>query len=254
MTVHLYLSLIPEALVASMLSPEEFGSYYAVSHNMKVRGQALFLEVDPDFRHEFFPIEEAYAKCVPHEDGAPKASVYISGYRVLEHMDVKALQKLYLVSSYGMVLGLDAGEFVPEKSDELHLYQEIAPVSRMVVSNLPPRTFYESITIKPTKFIKFPAMAFVDLELGELATDPERGRIGNLPYRNIEHLRDCLMSLKPDTKATKMVDRLQSAEFPYRMVRKGFHIGVGPDLMFYPMPSQEDLRDKYYRWWRSATR
>jgi hypothetical protein len=26
-TVHFYLSLIPEALIASMLSPEEFGSY-----------------------------------------------------------------------------------------------------------------------------------------------------------------------------------------------------------------------------------
>ena len=30
MTVHLYLSFIPEALIASMLPPEEFGDYYAV--------------------------------------------------------------------------------------------------------------------------------------------------------------------------------------------------------------------------------
>jgi len=254
MTIHLYLSLIPEALIASMLSPEEFGSYYAVSHNMKVRGQALFLEVDPDFRHAFFPIDEAYAKCVPHDDGMPKASVYISVYRVLEHMDLKALQKLYLVSSYGMVLGLEPGELKRENGDALHLYQEIAPVSRMVVSNQPPLDFYESITVSPTKFINFPGMAFVDLELGELATDPEHGRVSNLPYRNIEHLRDCLMSLEPGEKATKMVDRLQSAAFPYRMVRKGFYIGVGPDLLFYSMPSPEDLRGKYYRWWRSATR
>jgi len=30
MTIHLYLSLSPEALIASMLSPEDFGSYYAL--------------------------------------------------------------------------------------------------------------------------------------------------------------------------------------------------------------------------------
>jgi len=254
MTVHLYLSLIPEALIASMLSPEEFGSYYAVSTDMKIRGQALFLELDPDFRHDFFPIDDAYAKCVPHEDGTPKASVYISGYRVLEHIDLKAVQKLYLVSSYGMVLGLDAGELIPEVEDELHLYQEIAPVSRLVVSNLTPRAFYESITIKPTKFLSFPAMAFVGLKLGALADDPEHGAVGDLPYRNIEHLRECLLDLKPGDKTTKMVDRLQSAEFPYRMVRTGFYIGVGEEMLFYPMPSAEDLRDKYYRWWRSANR
>ena len=254
MTVHLYLSLIPEALIASMLSPEDFGSYYAVSTDMKIRGQALFLELDPNFRHDFFPIEEAYAKCVPHEDGSPKASVYISGYRVLEHLDLDAVQKLYLVSDYGMTLGLDAGGEVPDLKDDFHLYQEIAPVSRLVVSNLAPRKFYESVTIHPTKFIKFPAMAFVSLKLGELAENPERGAVGDLPYRNIDHLRDCLLSLRPGIKSTKMVDRLQSPEFPYRMVNYGFYIGVGEQLLYYPMPSAEDLRDKYYRWWRSANR
>ena len=32
MSVHLYLSLIPEALIASMLPPEEFVQYYATGH------------------------------------------------------------------------------------------------------------------------------------------------------------------------------------------------------------------------------
>ncbi len=30
MDVYLYLSMIPEALIASMLTPEEFGVYYSV--------------------------------------------------------------------------------------------------------------------------------------------------------------------------------------------------------------------------------
>ncbi len=54
MTIHLYFSLIPEALIASMLPPEQFGQYYATGHKYKSKGQAIFFEVDPSFRHEFF--------------------------------------------------------------------------------------------------------------------------------------------------------------------------------------------------------
>ena len=61
MDVHLYFSLIPEALIASMLPPERFGQYYATGHKFKSKGQALFFEIDPDFRHEYFEIDQAYA-------------------------------------------------------------------------------------------------------------------------------------------------------------------------------------------------
>ena len=67
MAVHLYLSLVPEALIASMLEPEEFGSYYAVGTKKKSSGQAIFLEVDPDFRSKYFRIDEGVSRCVPHE-------------------------------------------------------------------------------------------------------------------------------------------------------------------------------------------
>ena len=42
---HLYLSLIPQGLIASMLGPEEFGAYYAVGSNVHSRGEAIFFEV-----------------------------------------------------------------------------------------------------------------------------------------------------------------------------------------------------------------
>ena len=61
MTVHLYLSLIPEALIASMLPPEEFGVYYTVGYTKKTSGQAMFVELDPDFRHDFFRIDAGLA-------------------------------------------------------------------------------------------------------------------------------------------------------------------------------------------------
>jgi hypothetical protein len=53
MTIHLYFSLIPEALIASMLGPEEFGQYYSTGHQYKSKGQAIFFEVDPTFRTSF---------------------------------------------------------------------------------------------------------------------------------------------------------------------------------------------------------
>jgi hypothetical protein len=251
--VHLYLSMIPEALIASMLSPEEFGLYYAVGTQMKLKGQAVFFELDPGFRHPHFLIEQGYSKCISHEDGTPKASVYIATYRVLEHLDPGVVQKLYLTTDYGAVLGLDAEEETPPGEPGLFLYQEIAPVTRLVASNLSPAHFYESISVHPTKLIQFPAMFFVNLELGELASDPEHGAVRDLPYDHIDHLRECLLQLGPG-KHSKIVDRLSTVEFPYRMVKDGFFLGVGKELMYYALPSHEDLRTKYYRWWRSANR
>jgi hypothetical protein len=252
MATHLYLSLIPEALIASMLTPEEFGVYYAVGSAKKARGQAIFFEIDPKFRDDYFRIEEGFKRCVPHEDGSPKASIYISVYRVLEHIDLEAIQKLYLVTQDGRVLGLNPSTDIPEEGEGLHLYQEIAPVHPLVVSNRGPRDFYALIVNSPTSLISLPAICFVELKLGELATDPERGAVRDLPYPNIGHLRQCLVDLKTKTVDAKMVNRIQPASFPYRTIKSGIYIGNGDQLVYFAMPSQDELRTQYYRWWRSA--
>jgi len=251
-TIHLYLSMIPEALIASMLTPEEFGVYYAVGTRKKARGQAIFFELDPDFRHDFFRIEEGIRRCVPHEDGSPKRSIYISVYRVLEHVSLDAIQKLYLVTQDGRVLGLESSEEVPEDTAGLHLYQEIAPVHPLVVSTLGPREFYELIVKNPVSLLSLPAICFVELRLGELAKDPEYGAVRDLPYSNIEHLRQCLMELRTKTVHTKMVDRIHPSSFPYRMIKNGIFVGNAERLIYFPLPSREELRAKHYRWWRSA--
>ena len=252
MSIHLYLSMIPEALIASMLTPEEFGVYYAVGSSKKSRGQAIFFELDPDFRHDYFRIEEGVRRCVPHEDGTPKASIYISVYGVLEHIPLDAIRKLYLVTKDGRVLGLDSSPELPEEANGLHLYQEIAPVHPLVVSSLGPNAFYELIVKNPTSLISLPAICFVELRLGELADDPERGAVRDLPYSNIGHLRQCLVDLKTKTVHAKMVNRVQPASFPYRTIKSGIFVGNAEQLIYFPLPSQEELRAKYYRWWRSA--
>lgn len=252
MAVHLYLSMIPEALIASMLTPEEFGVYYAVGAKKKARGQAIFFEIDPNFRHEFFDIEEGMRRCVPHEDGTPKRSIYISVYRVLEHISLDAIQRLYLVTQDGRVLGLGPSEDLPDNGEGLHLYQEIAPVHPLVVSTLGPRDFYELIVKNPTTLLSLPAVCFVELSLGELAKDPIYGAVGDLPYANIEHLRQCLVDLSTKTVHTKMVDRIHPASFPYRMIKNGIFVGNRERLLYFPLPSREELRARHYRWWRSA--
>ncbi len=263
MNVHLYLSMIPEALIASMLTPEEFGVYYSVGSTKKARGQAIFFEIDPDFRHDYFRIEEGMRRCVPHEDGSPKRSIYISVYRVLEHIPLDFIQRLYLVTQDGRVLGLESSQEFPEDlvlssrrriegTVGLHLYQEVAPVHPLVVSTLGPHEFYDLIVKTPTSLLSLPAICFVELRLGELATDPERGAVRDLPYPNIGHLRQCLVDLRTKTVHAKMVNRIQPASFPYRTIKSGIFVGNKEGLLYFPLPSQEELRAKHYRWWRSA--
>lgn len=252
MTVHLYLSLVPEALIASMLTPEEFGAYYAVGTKKKSSGQAIFFEVDPDYRNKYLRINEGVARCVPHEDGTPKASIYISVYRVLEHIPVSSLGKLYIVTKDGRTLGLERSERTPDSDGGLHLYQEIAPVSPLIASRLNPMEFYDLIVRNPTSLVTLPAIAYTELRLDELADDPEMGQVGDLPYSNLDHLREVLKELKTKPVATKMVDRASSATFAYRTVENGFYVGNESEIAYYPMPSSEELKEKNYRWWRSA--
>lgn len=252
MTVYLYLSLIPEALIASMLSPDEFGIYYAVGSKKKSSGQAIFFEVNPDFRSKYFRIQEGISRCIPHDDGVPKSSIYISVYRVLEHVPVSELGKLFLVTQDGRTLGLEHSEEFPTNDDGLHLYKEIAPVTPLVASRLNPVDFFDLIVRNPTSLVSLPAIAFTELRLGELAEDPELGGVGDLPYANMDHLREVLMDLKTKPIATKMVDRISPANFAYRTVKNGVFVGNERSLRYYPLPSNETLRIQHYRWWRSA--
>jgi hypothetical protein len=244
--------MVPEALIASMLTPEEFGIYYAVGTAKKSRGQAIFFEVDPDFRHDYFRIEEGVRRCVPHEDGSPKASIYVSVYRVLEHVPLDVIEKLYLVTQDGRVLSLESSAELPKETEGLHLYQEIAPVHPLVVSSLGPVAFYELIVKNPTTLLSLPAICFVELRLGELAQDPERGAVRDLPYSSIGHLRQCMVDLKTKDVHTKMVNRIQPASFLYRTIKSGIFLGNTERLLYFPLPSQDELRARHYYWWRSA--
>ncbi len=248
---YLYASLIPEALIVSMLPPEQFAAYYASGSQKRSREQAIFFELDPAFRHPFFRLDEGVQRCVPHEDGSPKRSIYVGVYRVLEHLDLNAIRKLHLVTQDGRSLALEPSTALPNGEDQLHLYQEIAPVHPLVASSLAPSDFFQLIVRSPISLLQLPAIAFVELKLGELARDPLHGLVKDLPYPNIEHVRDCLVELKGKSVKAKMINRIQPARFAYRTIKNGLYFGNEQGLVHFPVPSEQELRDRHYDWWRS---
>jgi hypothetical protein len=253
MAVHLYLSMIPEALIASMLPPLDFGVYYAVGTEKKSRGQAQFFSVDRNFPSDYFPMSDIDTRCVPRADGQPKHSVYLSVYRVLEHVPIKAIGNLYLATRDGRVLEIAPSKNLPSFSKEYRMYQEICPVTPRVVSSLDPREFADFMT-DSKRSIHVPIIFFAELGLGELAKDPDNGSTKNLPYSSIEHLRGCVKELASlPHKSTKTVDRIPPGDFPYRTVQNGFYLGNGKELLYYPMPSEQEMQTTHYIWWRSAS-
>jgi hypothetical protein len=251
--MYLYLSLIPEALIASMLPPEDFGSYLAVGTQKRTLGQAMFFSIEGLDKSDVFDLKAAARHCVSHPDGEPKRSVYVSVYRVLEQMPFSAIRNLYLVTPDGRVLSLAPGKPPATFKGKYHLYQEICPVHPRIVSDKNPVDFIKHIT-SPKLPIHLPRVCFVDLHLGEMAEDPEHAVIRDLPYHAIEHLRDCLIQLKRDPeKGTKTVDRIHPQSFPYRTVETGIYLGDAKELRLYPFPALQELKTKHYDWWRSAS-
>jgi hypothetical protein len=253
MSKYIYLSSVPEALIASMLPPLEFGDYMATGTRKRNVSQAIFFEVDLDQIKDQIDMEYVNRRCVRKADGSPKSSVYLSTYRVLEMIPLKALKNLYVTTETGVVLELKKADY--NKSEEpknaLHLYQELCPVSPRVASSYTPSEFMTNLTDGSSP-VNLPKMFFVDLKLGELATNPMSGSAEQLPYRNVGHLRDCLEILKiEDKKHMKTVQRMFSGTLLYRTVNKGFYVGDKDNIIFYPFPSMAELEDKNYDFFRA---
>ncbi|MCP5535538.1 MAG: hypothetical protein H7A51_04790 [Akkermansiaceae bacterium] len=249
---HLYLPLVPECLVASMLSPQDFGAYLAVGSTSRFRGQAVFFEIDPDFKSDHFPMHLIEEQCVPKENGKPKNSLYLSIYRVLEHIPLSKLGDLHLATDDGKVLTLKKQDYQPEENRPLHLYQEFGPVNPSVASTLNAMDFCKFVT-SPSEPVRLPKVVFSELILRDLATDPIHGRIGELPYDHIEHLRAGLVELNESNgKKNKVIFRRLQQDFFFRTIRNGFFAGDQTGLLYYPMPTMDELEGTHYSWWKSA--
>jgi len=252
MDSYLYLSLIPEALILSQLPPEKFGSYLATGSKRQIEGPAVFIEVDQDADLSGFRMEEARARCKIHRDGSPRRSTYIAVFNVLPRVPLGALRKVYLTTPSGLTLGLEPGSWAPKDLDKFFLYQELGPVYPRVASRLEPKAFCEFVTA-PEKLVTLPRLAFIDLKLGSLASDTDIQLDGSLPYQNVEHLRECLRSLRDHPeRMTKIVYRGMRPDILFSMVRSGLFVGDTTGFRFFPMPSEDKLETDHTLWWHSA--
>lgn len=250
---YLYLSLIPQGLIASMLDPPAFGRFYSVGSRVHSRGESIFFQVDPALLPAGeFPLHLIDERCVPKPDGSPKKSVYLAIYRVLSRIPVAALRNLYLVTRDGKTLELSRADYVHEPQRQAHLYQEFCPIDPMVASSLEPLEFCRSIT-DPARPVYVPRIVFSQLSLRGLAVEPMRAEVNDLPYPNLQHLREVLASLlDSDSKSSKLFLKQVNAGVFYRTIRGGFYVGDQEDFAFYPFPDVEELEARHYSWWRSA--
>jgi len=252
MSKYVYLTCTPEALVASMLPPEGFGMYLSTGTKKRNKRQTIFLEVDLGQIEDLIDMESLERRCVEKEDGSPKSSVYLSVYRALEIIPLSALKSLYLTTDHGTALELKKTVYDKTREDPntLRLYQELCPVTPLVASGLPPSAFLKVLT-DGSRPISLPKLLFVELKLGELATNPLYGSAEQLPYSNIGHLRDCLEILRGEyEKHMKTVQRIYSGVLLYRTIETGFYVGSKDEIYFYPYPSMKELEDINYEFFR----
>jgi len=247
MSKYLYLSVTPEALIASMLPPAEFGEYMATGTKKSNKGQMIFIEVDIEQVKDLVDLDYIEKSCVRHADGTPKHSVYLSVYRVLETIPLKAMKNLYLTTDNGIVLELAPSLYDQscKETPALHLYQELCPVTPQIVSEYCPAEFLKVLTDGSLQF-KLPKLFFAEMKLGELASNPATGSVEQLPYTYVGHLRDCLLSLKGYKKKMKTVVRTYSGSLLYRSVASGFYLGSGDDMIYYRYPSMGELEEINY--------
>jgi len=254
---HLYLILYPnEALVASQLSPSEFGRHYAVNSTRHFSGKVIFAEVDIAYRNEYFRLDEYLALTESGIPGRPKKTKFVKSYRVLEHLDFPVLQQLYLVTPDGAVLGLDKGaEPSTEGPGPLRVYQEICPLRLVVASRLAPREYGAYITAG-TWSKGAPKMFYTqwDLDLEDLANRDGiyASGVGLIANTSPNALPNALADLRDNAdKKTKTVSLNSSLDvMSYKTIKHGFWFSSGGETVFYRMPTMEELHANHRAWWR----
>lgn len=249
--IHYYLALFPsEALIASQLEPEDFGSYMSVGPRKRAGEKLIFVELTQGDFNDAFDWNYAKAKCIPHKGGRKKASVYLSVYRALENIPIEVFGNLYLTTHDGRSLELTPAPLSDEKHADIYLYQSLCPTRPLVVSALSPSQYCQRLTSTASK-IFVPRIVFADLKLLDFNNLENTGAI---TYKNLAHLKGCVDSVKDPAlnKAMKTVDRSHMESFGYRMIDSGIYAGDQKSQIVYRMPSQHDIRNLNYEWARSS--
>jgi hypothetical protein len=255
---HLYMICYPNpSLIASQLNPEQFARHYSVGSSRDFEGRIIFAELDPEYRHEYFDIDRAYAELVPHEDGRPKATKFIACYRILEHVEFSAIQKLYLTTPAGYSLYMDPAPYEHQPSSNIiRVYAEINPIRMLVLSRYNYIEFGKYIT-SPTYPKGAPKIFYTQLEFNiqEFLDEFEANPLMQSPIPGLHpsKIRDAILEvLKIPGKVNKglamdcPIDRI-----PASMIRHGFMFASQEEYKFFPMPDMQTIEKNFYKFYRT---
>jgi len=253
----LYVILHPTtALIGSQLTPDQLARHYTVGPTRHYRGKVVFAEVDAGFRDPYFRIDAAVAGLTPHEDGRPKATKFISCYRVLEHLDLSMLKNVYLTSEEGHCLELESRPYPGHESAAESIYAEISPLRMLVLSKLDFVEFGRFIT-DPDNSIGAPRFLYTQLDLNveEFMAEYEQNPFMQPPISNLHPsiLRDAVLELRTagykSNKGLSLRSNLDNVS--YKLIRKGFMFASQHDQRFYPIPALAEIEKRNLRFWRS---
>lgn len=253
---HLYMIVFPiNALVASQLPYDKFGEHYTTGSAKHTKGKVIFTEIDINFRSEHFDIDKYLEQTVPHEDGSPKKTKFISSYNVLENVPLDAIQRLYLCTNNGKTLPIDPEEYtLYNKPDTLRIYQEVCPLETLVVSNKEIREFGKYITENKAKGAPKILFTQIDFDIEHFLEQNKNKEIFHIDLPSVNPYRfwDCITELqeKPEklTKTISLSSLLR--DISYKFLRHGFWFCEGDDIKYFPMPSVADLENKHFYWWK----
>jgi len=253
----IYQILYPNnSLVASQLDPEQFGKHFLVGTARHYEGKVIFCEVDANYRNDFLAIDEAFTELRAHEDGRPKATKFISSYRVLEHIDLDAVKSLYLVTANGQTLELKQG--IHDKSHQpglVRTYAQICPTTILSMTKLNADEYTRYITgSRHSKWV--PKLFFTQIELPieaflkEFEEHPFMAP--PFPFVHPAKLRNAIMELEETDKDAKGISLNSEMEkIPYTKIRHGFWLASDQKNLFFPMPDIDQIRKEHYQFYKA---
>jgi len=256
--VHLYVIMWPNyALVGSNLPPEEFGKHYTLGSSRYFHGTVVFAEIDSDYRSEFLKIDKYIDDIKPNEAGRPKRTKFLATYRVLEHIELPAFKDLFVTSTMGKVLPLKSQPYENvHESGYLRTFQELAPMRAIVLSWMTPPEFGEYIT-DPDKPKSAPKVLFnqIDFDIDDFLMRLEADQFHKSPIPNVHphKLREQILEVRANPNKRLKGISLDAAfgQMAFTQLRTGFWIAHHKELLFYPIPTLEQLKEEYYDWYKS---
>jgi hypothetical protein len=254
---HMYMVLYPNTtLIASQYDPEMFARHYTSGSSRHYSGKVVFAEVDVAYRNDFFDIENLLNDMKRHSDGRPKATKFIASYRVLEHVDLSAIGKLYISTEEGHCIGLERGEYDSTHQEAIRIYAEISPMRMLVMSKLAPPDFGAYIT-DPENHKGAPKQFYTQLniDIEEFLEEFEHNPFqpSPIPALHPSTIRDGFIELsaRPDKRSKGMALDSNLDSISYRLLKHGFTFSSKGESIFYPLPSHREIEAKNLKFWRT---